>query len=185
VSRLFFGVLVLVLCLTALVGCSKDEKPVSEEQFKALLTMEDINSLLDEKITLETTFNDVKRSAPNAQPSAIASVDRAYALIFNTEDATKGLTFTLTDFDSKKAARAKYDQVKAATGPPIFTDMSLVIGDASVELMRDGRGIGSIIMFIAGDRNVTVHTTLGATVDPLISLDDLKKLAIMVEERLP
>ena len=126
-----------------LVACWKDEKPVTEEQFRSLLTADDILGLVDEDLTLETMFNDIKKAAADVQPSQVASIDRAYALIFNTEDGTKGLTLSLTDFDSKGAAREKYEQVKAATGPPPFNDVSPVIGDASVEQKlhaRRGRG---------------------------------------------
>lgn len=185
VSRLATVGLFLALCTAVLVACSNDKEPVTEEQFRSLLTADDILDLVDEDVTFETMFNDIRKAAAEVQSSLVASIDRAYALIFSTEDGTKGLTLTLTDFDSKDAAKEKYEQVKTATGPPPFTDMSPVIGDASVRLTRDDRGIGSIIMFIDGDRSVTVHTTLGAPVDPLISLDDLKKLAIMAEERLP
>ena len=183
--RPFYWAIVLALCLTAVAGCSNDEKPVSEAQFKTLLTVEDINDLLDEEVALETTLNDIKRSATDTSPSAVASVDRAYALIFNAEDAQRGLTLTLTDYDSEKTAREKYEEIKAGTGPLLFSDTSQVIGDASVQVTLDGRGIGSIIMFIAGDKNISLHTTLNAPMDPLIGLDDLEKLAVIVEERLP
>ena len=167
-----------------MVACSKDEKTVTEERFRSLLTADDILGLVDEDVTLETMFNDIKKAAADVQPSQLASVDRAYALIFNTEDGSRGLTFTLTDFDSKDAARKKYEQIKAATGPPSFIDMSPVIGDASANLTRNDRGFGSIVMFVTGDKNISLHTTLGPPVEPLIGLDDLEGLARMVGERL-
>ena len=188
--------LALLLCLSVLVTCSKKdqpvseerpsekEEPVSEERFKTLLTEDDILSLLDEDVALETLFRDVKRAAAGAQPSQIATVDRAFALTFNTQDESRGLIFTLTDFDSRETARENYETVKSRTGPPAFTDMSPPIGDASVSLTRDERGIGSIVMFIAGDKTVSVHTILGAPVEPLVSLTDLERLARSAEERL-
>ena len=57
------------------------------------------------------------------------------------------------------------------------------IGDASIEVEVNAQGIGSMLVFIKGDRLVSLHTAQPDDQEPLVSLSSLKELAELVASR--
>jgi hypothetical protein len=155
---------------------------ITEGQFKALLTVEDIESVLPSMVVWETEFFDYKKTAESADPAQVVNMDSWYGMGFDTEDGMKGLTLSVIDFDSQTSAQDHFERIRAET--PGLEIMSLPIGDASVEVEVNARGIGSIIVFITGDKLIQLHTAMPAGGGALVDLAELEELVRIVEARL-
>ena len=155
---------------------------IAEERFKALLTVEDIESILPSMVVWETEFFDYKKMAESVDPAQVVNMDSWYGMSFDTEDGTKGLTFSVIDFDSQTSAQNHFEKIIAET--PGLEIMSSPIGDASAEVEVNAQGVGSIIIFIAGDKLVQLHTAMPAGGGALVDLEELVELVRIVESRL-
>jgi hypothetical protein len=155
---------------------------ITEEQFKTLLTVEDIESILPFMVAWKTEFFDNKQMAESVDPAQVANLDSWYGMGFDTEDGMKGLTFSVIDFGSQTSAQDHFEKVRAET--PGLEIMSLPIGDASAEVEVNAQGIGSIIVFITGDKLIQLHTAMPAGGGALVDLEELEELVRIVESRL-
>jgi hypothetical protein len=175
--------LILSVLIVTLAGCAQQGiKTLTEDNFKALLTVEDIESVLASMVVLETEFFDYKQMAESVDPAQVVSVDSWYGMGFATDDGMKGLTFSVLDFSSQASAQDHFEMMTAETlGLEI---MSLPIGDTSAEVEVNAQGIGSIIVFIRGDKVIQLHTVQPDGEQPLTDLNGLEKLAKIAEERL-
>ena len=155
---------------------------LSEEAFKALLTIFDVEKLLTIAVRLNTDYTDFKAMAEGVDPAQVGNMDRWYGLVFQTEDRMKGMTFSAMDFDSEASAQGHFETIKAET--PGIQDMDSPIGDASVEVEVNAQGIGSMLVFVKGDKLVMLHTAQRDDQEPLLSLEGLEELAQLVASRL-
>ena len=89
------------------------------------------------------------------------------------------LRFTVIDFASPPAARAHFGLT--ASG---MQGMDPAIADASAQVEVNAQGIGSILVFLAGDRVVLLHTAQSDDQQPLASLQGIEELARVVASRL-
>ena len=62
--------------------------------------------------------------------------------------------------------------------------MTPPIGDVSGQVEVNAGGIGSMIVFMSGDKLVSMHTAQPRGQAPLLSLDDLEELATLVVNKL-
>ncbi len=169
----------LVLGAT-LIGCTA--KGLTEGRFKALLTVEDIESVLTSMVVLQTEFFDYKKMAEAVDPAQVANMDSWYGMGFDTEDGMKGLTLSAIDFDSQTSAQDHFEMMVAET--PGLEIMSSPIGDASAEVEVNAQGIGSIIVFMKGGKVIQLHTAMSAGEEALVDLEGLEELVRIVESRL-
>lgn len=169
-----------LVLVAMLVGCTS--KGLTEEQFKDLLTVEDIESVLTSMVVLETEFSDYKKMAESVDPAQVVNMDSWYGMGFYTEDGMKSLTFSVIDFDSQTSAQDHFEKIRAET--PGLEIMSLPIGDTSAEVEVNAHGIGSMIVFTEGDKLVQLHTAMPAGEETLVALEGLEELARIVETRL-
>ena len=190
-----FRLLVMVLSASigALAGCSGEQavetKPdesgivtVTEENFSALLTVEDVEGVLIVTVPLQTEFRDVKKMVESVDPAQVVAMDSAYSLSFEAEGGFKGMTFAVFDWKSQAAAESHFERLTSETSG--LSVMDSPIGAASADVRVDGQGIGSTVVFIKGDKAVSLHTSQGKGEQPLVSLEGLKGLARIVEKRL-
>ncbi len=177
-------VLVLVASASVLAGCAQNGgiKTLTEENFKTLLTVEDVQGVLTSEVPLKTEFYDYKVMTESVDPAQVVNMDSWYGMAFDTEDGMKGLTFSVIDFGSQTSAQDHFEMMTAET--PGLEIMSLPIGDASAEVEVNAAGIGSIVVFIKGDKAVQLHTAQPNGEQPLTSLEGLKNLAQTVEAKL-
>jgi hypothetical protein len=181
----FCLLLVLSLTIVSLSGCkaqSEQEGIITEEQFKSLLTVQDIENLLVSGVELDVTFFDYKKLAESIDPQQVANMDSFYGLSFQTGGGISGLTFSVIDFDSQTSADNHFEKMKLDT--PGLENMALPIGDTSAEVEVNAQGIGSIIAFTLEDRFVSFHTAMPEGESPIVDLSALEELARLVEERL-
>ncbi len=185
VRKFYLGLLLVLLLYTISTGgCTtqpEQQNNITEEQFKNLLTVQDIERILVPPVELYTKFYDYKKMAESADPEQVANMDSFYGLSFLTEGGMNGLTFSVIDFDSQTSAHG-FEKMKSET--PGFEDMAIPIGEASAKVDVNTQGIGSIIVFLLGDRTVSFHTATQEGESPVVNLNALEELARIAEERL-
>ena len=155
---------------------------ITDQSFATLLTEEDIRGVLTTEVPLTTRFFDYKADAEAVDPAQVEKMDSWYGLLFEATDGTKGITFSVIDFDSTLSARDHFEKIKAETSPEM-QEMDPPIGDASIEVEVNTQGIGSMLVFIKGDRLVSLHTAQPDNQEPLVSRAGLAELAQLVASR--
>ena len=185
--------LVWIVPALASLGCSQDEEDgaaadepaivvLTEENFRTLLTAEDVAKVMTGGVALNTRVLDLKKLAESSDPQQVVAIDSFYALVYETEDRNRSMTFAVTDFDSRDSAQDHPEKVKSGT-----TGLSMVdtpIGDVSTGAWVNTEGKGSIIVFIKGDKAVSLQTANPDGEQPLTDLDGLETLAKIVERKL-
>ena len=153
---------------------------LTEETFRALLTLEDVRAVAGSQLSVETRLLDYKEMAEGVDPAQAVNIDSFYGLGFETEDGGSGITLSVIDSDSEASAQARFEEM--STGP--LVDMGVPIGDASAEVELNAQGIGGMIVFVKGDKAVSLHTAQPEGQPPLVPLAGLEGLATLVAGRL-
>ncbi len=163
----------------------KGEAPpaIAEESFMNLLTEEDVRGVRTTGTPLTTRFNDYKAMAERVDLAQVENMDSWYGLVIEAGDGAKGITFSAIDFDTTHSAQDHFEKMKSEA-PPGMQDMAPPIGDASFEAGVNAQGIGSMLVFVNGDKLVSLHTAQPDAQEPLLSLEDLEELAELVASRL-
>ena len=175
-------------------ACSAEERPntaappppgaLTEDQFKALLALDDVAQVLTFPMELTTEFRNVKQIAEEEDPEQVVNVDTAYALAFTPKERFVGVAFAAIDFNSADSALAHFEQVGRGPGGSQMPATDSLIGDASASLLVGERGIGGIVIFVKGDRFISMHTAVPEDLEPPVTLEGLEQLAATVEGRL-
>ena len=155
-----------------------------EDKFRDLMTIEDVETRLTAKVSLKAEFRDFKDMAGRVEPSQVKNIDSWYGLIIEAADGGPGITFSVIDFNSESSAEDHFVAVMSETSvlrqmtppPPI----GVISGQAEV----NAEGIGSMLVFMSGDKVVSMHTMQSEGQAPLVSLEDLEELAALVMSRL-
>ena len=153
------------------------------DSFTALLTLEEVEEVLKIDIPLRRKTRDLKKMSEAADPEQAATIDSAYMLTFEAEYGSRSVTFGAFDFVSDALAREYFARFKQET--PGAIEETIVIGDSAVLVRVDSNGIGSALMFIKGDKTVSLHTTRQDGDQALIDPEGLQQLASRVARRLP
>lgn len=156
---------------------------LGREEVSALLTADDINLVAGGGGTLIVEYRDGRAMAASVDASQIVEVESWFISGFQSTNPIRGLTFSVMDFRSTRAAKDHFDKVISETPGLIFMDPP--IGDISANVVFNGSGLGSIIMYRLGDRFVSLHTAQVGGVEPLMPLAGLEELAHLVESRIP
>ena len=153
----------------------------TEEAFRALLTTEDVyDGLVDPSELLDTEPRDFKEMAERIEPAQVEKIDSWYGLTLDVADGTKGMTFSVIDFDSESAALDHYGKM---TSEPGLQEMASPIGEASAQVDVNANGIGGMLIFLKGDKVVSLQTAQPEGLEPLLSLESLEELAELVASR--
>ena len=161
---------------------SKTYEPFTQERVAALLSVEDINQAAGGGQTLTVEFRDGKEMASNVDPSQVVEIESWFTSGFQSLNPIRGLTFSVMDFSSARAAQEHFDNVISETPGLIFMDPP--IGDISAHVVFNGQGLGSIVMYRLGDRFVSLHTAQVFGVEPIMPVGGLEALARLVESRM-
>ena len=154
----------------------------TKASFKGLMTAKDVETLLTSKVTLKADFRDLKDMAEGVDPTQVEKMDSWYQTAIDAVDGGQGMTFSVIDFDSTSSAQNHFEKMKSET--PGMQDMASPIGDASLEIEVNAEGIGSMFVFIRGDKLVSLHTAQPEGQRPLLPLESLKELPELVASRL-
>ena len=155
---------------------------LTEEKFRALITIEDVESRLKAKVSLKAEFRDYKDMAGGVDPAQVEKMDSWYGMTIEAGDGGPGITFSVIDFNSESSARAHFQKVITET--PGMQAMDSPIGDASFEIEVNAQGIGSMLVFIRGDKLASLHTAQPDGEGPLLSLEGLEDFADLAASRL-
>ncbi|MEE9248959.1 MAG: hypothetical protein V3U79_09715 [Dehalococcoidia bacterium] len=155
---------------------------VTEENFKTLLTEEDVRSALTTEVALMTRFYDYKKMAESVDPAQVVNMDSWFGLTVDTASGADGITFTLIDFDSPTSADAHFEQMRSAKKASPEVEASF--GGSSYRVEINGLGIGSMLVVIMGDKLLSFHTVKSEGQPPLVTLEGLDELAALVVSRL-
>ena len=175
--------LTLTILMVVLAGCAQKAgiKTLTEDKFKTLLTVEDVQKVIIAEVPLETHLFDLKKMVETRNPEKVAAIDSSYSLTLQTYDGRKTIALSVVDFNSQASAQERFEEIKSETGGQCIMDPP--IGDASIEVELDIHGMGMII-FIKGDKVIELINTRTYDDKPLTSLEGLRQLAEIVEERL-
>ena len=146
------------------------------------MTIEDVERLLTAKVSLKAEFRDFKDMARRVDPSQVEKMDSWYGMTIDAADGGQGMTFSVIDFDSTSSAQDHLEKTISET--PGMQVMDWPIGDASFEIDVNAQGIGSMLVFIKGNKFVSLHTAQPEGEGPLLSLEGLEDLADLVASRL-
>ena len=175
--------LVSVFAISTLVlaGCCPKQgfETLTEENFKTLLTVEDVEGVLLAQVPLTTEFYDYKEMAESVDPEQVADIDSFYGLSFQTDDGMKAITLAAIDFDSQASAQNHFENVTQG-----MHVMDPPLGDASAEVELNAQGIGSMVVFIKGDKVIQLHTGQPDGEQALTDLEGLENLAEIVAQKL-
>ncbi len=155
---------------------------LGQEDIAAFLTGDDINLTAGVVGALTVEYQDVKAMAADVDASHVVEIESWFSSAFQSNDPIRGLTFSVIDFRSIDAAQEHFDNVRSETPGLIFMDPP--IGDISANVVFNGAGLGSIIMYRLGDRFVSLHTAQPSGVEPMMPLAGLEELAQLVQDRM-
>ena len=169
-----------------IVGMVAAQSTITEESFLTLLTEEDVRAGLTAEAPLKTRFSDYKDRA-GGDPAKPENIESWYSLDFDAADGSRGMSFLAIDFDSTASARDHFEKMMSEMKSEVFPGMREMvppIGDASLEVEVDAKGIGSILVFVNGDILVSLTTWQPDDQEPLLTLEGLEELAELVASRL-
>ena len=83
---------------------------LTEETFRALLTLEDVRAVAGSQLSVETRLLDYKEMAEGVDPAQAVNIDSFYGLGFETEDGGSGITL------ARIHRRTPMDGVRKAEG---------------------------------------------------------------------
>lgn len=164
----------------------EDPGPVflTEEDFRALLTVQDIEPVLREPADLKTAeFIDLKKMLDERGVQQMFPLDSGFSIFFVNEEATKSIRLGVFDMKSLVGATSQYEEVKANTEPELEV-MIPPIGNASSQMEANADGIGSNVVFLRADKLVTLHTGVPDGAKALTDLAGLRELAKVIDGRL-
>ena len=155
---------------------------LTEDKFRDLITVDDVETRLSVKVSLKAELRDFKEMAGRADPSQVEKVGSWYGMTIEAADGGPGMTFSVVDFDSESSAEDHFVAVMSETS--VLRLMTPPIGDISGQVEVNAEGIGSMLVFMSGDKLVSMHTMQSEGQSPLVSLEDLEELAALVVSRL-
>ena len=157
-------------------------EPLSQEDVAALLSVDDINLAAGGGQTFTVEYRDGRQMAADVDASQAVEIESWFTSGFQSLNPIRGVTFSVMDFRSTEAAQEHFANVISETPGLIFMDPP--IGDISANVIFNGSGLGSIIMYRLGDRFVSLHTAQVGEVEPLMPLAGLEELAQLVQTRM-
>ena len=154
------------------------------DDFRTLLAVEDIEPVLRERADLKTAeLIDLKKMLDARGVQQMFPLDSGFSIFFVNESETKSIRLGVFDMKSLVGATSQYEEVKANTEPELEV-MVPPIGNASSQMEANAGGIGSNVVFLRGDKLVTLHTGVPEGEDALTDLAGLRELARIIDERL-
>ena len=161
---------------------SGDYEPLSEEVISTMLSMDDVLRITGDTILLTVEFRDGKAMASGVDPSQVIAIESWITATFRSMDPIRGMIFSVMDFDSPLTAQDHFDNVISET--PGLIVMADPVGDISANVVFNGAGLGSIVMYRHGDLFLSLHTVQPSDVEPMLPLGGLVELARLIEDRI-
>jgi hypothetical protein len=119
--------------------------------------------------------------AESADPKQVIAMDSFFGLSFQTEDGMKAITLAVIDFNSTYSAQQHLQKVKIESE---LESMEMPIGESSYEKEFNSKDIGSIVIFLKGDKFVSLQTAVPDSEEAVVDLKGLEELAKKVKKTL-
>ncbi len=177
----------LFLVLVFVAGCSGTDpiETVTEENFQALITLEDdVRGLLLRDQEIRVDLRNTRALAGSLDAEAVSQVESWYTLAFETLDRNKQMLMSVIDYVSEAEALKHLEGMKSKLPDLPIQIMDPPIGDESFQVLVDDLGVGGLIVFKKGDKAVTLHTAQPDGEEHLVSYEGLEELAHRVEGKL-
>lgn len=157
---------------------------LTAEQFRSLLTVQEVQEVLTEGQGLkETQFLDLKKLMDSRDVQQTFPMDSGFSIFFVNHDGSKSVRLGVFDLESTVAASNQYEEIKEQTAPELEV-MTEPIGHASAQMVANAAGIGSNIVFLRSDILVTLHTGMPEGTEPLTDVAGLQELAKIIDQRI-
>ena len=157
---------------------------LTAEQFRSLLTAQEVQGVLTESQGLkETQFLDIKKLMDSRHVQQTFPMDSGFSVFFVNHDGSKSVRLGVFDLESTVAASNQYEEIKEQTAPELEV-MTTPIGHASAQMVANAAGIGSNIVFLRSDILVTLHTGMSEGAEPLTDIAGLRDLAKIIDQRI-
>ena len=177
-----------MVSLLALVlsACGGGDPALDADGLRSLLSAEDVRAVAAGPVRAGEV-RDLLAQASAAGAEQVPDLDSWLGLTFTGDDEALSLTLTVMDFadalfESPEAADLHFERITQETGLALMDDP---IGEGSISQEVNAFAGGSVVTFIKGDKIVQLLSGIepGGT-RVLLGLDDLLKLARLVESRL-
>lgn len=155
---------------------------LTENDFHALLTIEDVQESLEESAELGTEFTDFKALASEYDPQQAFSMDSWYGVSMVTADGANGVSFSLTDFITVEAAHEQFELIRTSTPGDSLEDPH--IGNASAFIEVNDSGIAFVMVFRKGDKVGQLLTTGVQDKEPFLSSEAMEFLTRLAAGRI-
>ena len=175
----------MLVLLPLVAACSTDDLQVDEEEFLSLLSVGDVEEVVDGEVGLTPSFLNMTDPVGTGSPAQGQGVVYTYVMNFETEDTAQEVTFGLIEFETEEFARFHYDRVTSSgVTVPVLQPVEPPVGELSAGMDLAPGDAGSILVFKTEGVVVSLHTGQQAGLEPLTGLTGLTGLARAVEERL-
>ena len=161
-----------------------DSTPLTEEQFKNLLSVDEIQEVLKIETSLNPEFINLYLKAEEVLPSQVEPLDSWFGTNYKSPDTINELKFSVTDYNSETITPLKKQLEKFSGTFQVGKLDDIVIGDLTYGGIINEDTIGSVILYSHGDKMVLMLTEFVNNEPPLTDFDGLIKLAKIVNERL-
>ena len=88
---------------------------LTEDSFRVLMTIKDVETRLTAKVSLKAEFRDYKDMAGRADTSQVGNMDSWYGLTIEAADGGPRMTFSVIDFDSTSSAQNHLEKTISET----------------------------------------------------------------------
>ncbi|MFQ5968378.1 MAG: hypothetical protein ACE5MI_12345 [Acidimicrobiia bacterium] len=161
---------------------SSEELTVSEEAFRYLLTLSDVEPLLAAEVQLATSYRNFREMAESVDPAQVARIESWFGWTLESPSSADGLTFTLIDFDSSASASAHFEKMRSSSKAPPDPEESF--GGTAYRVEMNSQGIGSMLVLVKGDKLLSFHTAISEGHPPMVTPEGLDELAELALSRL-
>jgi CO dehydrogenase/acetyl-CoA synthase delta subunit len=187
---------VLSLSLAIVTGCSESKSRVinstprsiellPKDHFKSLLTLEDIQNVSKKNDVTKIQYIDLKKISADIDPNQIESINSWYGTSFEIQNGKERISFSVINFESEISAKKHFE--KTTLNPPYVgqnSEVNSTIGDTSLQTNLNAQGIRDVILFVKGNKVVSLSSNQSHENNFAVDIDDLVNLAVIVEHRL-
>jgi len=191
-----FPLLMISVSLTIVTGCSESKsrdinsspksiESLPKDQFKGLLTLEDIQNVSKKNNVTKIQYLDLKKISADTAPDQLESINNWYGTSFEIQNGKERISFSVIIFKSEISAKKHFE--KTTLNPPYAgqnNEGNSIIGDTSLETNLNAEGIRDVILFVKGNKVVSLSSNQSNENNYAVDIDDLVKLAVIVEHRL-
>ena len=179
---------IMATTMTALTACggeaptptSTPSGPLTETQFRGLLSAEDVQEAIGTSEALTTRFFNYKKLGQKVAPQQVANMDSFFGRGFEIEEGASGITLNIIDFDTVASMAAHFTEVQSQSGAEA---MSIGFGDGAYGIGASGAGV-AVLTFSKGDKIAQLYSSAPPGEEVLTDLDGLIALARVVDSRL-